>query len=142
MSSFTSSLIVSPMSDGHDWELVNKFTYHIGSKYGRRYISVPKCFITDFASVPKFLWFLPDWATYSKAPILHDWLYNTHTVMGKPITRKCADDIFLEAMEVDWRDHESRYIMAYIEYWAVRLFGIWAWNRKCEDGDDSVPIVT
>ena len=123
MSSFTSPLTVSPLPDGRNWELVRKFTYHIGAKYSRHIISVPKGFITDFASVPRFFWFLPDWATYSKAPVLHDWLYQQ-----KITTRKEADDLFFESMMVDWRNHKSRYFVANMEYWAVRLFGWLAWH--------------
>jgi len=47
--------------------------------------------------------------------------------MDKPITRKKADQVFLEAMLIEWRHHRSRYVMAYIEYWMVRLFGWVAW---------------
>jgi hypothetical protein len=130
MSSFTTKLVVSPMDNGRDWELQAKFTYHVGSKFSRKWVNVPAGFVTDFASVPKFLWFLPRWATYSKAPILHDYLYETQTLMGKPITRKQADQVFLEAMHVDWQTHQTRYIVAHIEYIAVRLFGMWAWNSK------------
>ena len=129
MSSFTSSLVVSPMSNGKDWRLVFPFTFHIGSKYSNKFVRVTKDFISDFASIPRFLWFLPYWAKFNKAPILHDWLYKTKKIMGKPITRKEADLVFLEAMLVDWRNHKSRHIMAFIEYRAVRIFGFLAWRE-------------
>ena len=122
MSSFTTPLSVTPLSDGRRWRLTRSFTYHIGSKASRRYIRVPRGFETDFASVPKFLWFLPYWAKYSKAPVLHDWIYEQ-----QEMTRTEADKIFLEAMMVDWRKHRSRYAVAYIEYIAVRLFGSLMW---------------
>lgn len=128
MSSFTSPLWVTPLSDGSRWRLIRSFTYHIGSKSSRRYICVPRNSITDFASVPKFFWFLPDWATYSKSPVLHDHLYKTGQIMGKPITRKKADQIFLEAMLVDWRNHRSRHFVARLEWLAVRFFGVLAWR--------------
>ena len=133
MSSFTSPLSVSPMPDGKRWKLTRPFTYRIGSKYSKRFVRVPTGFRTDFASIPKILrWLLflllPFWAKYSKAPILHDWLYKTHQIMGKTITRKEADDIFLEAMKVDWQHHKSRYFVAYLEYWAVKLFAFFAWK--------------
>jgi hypothetical protein len=128
MSSFTTPLIVSPMSDGSSWKLESKFTYHIGSKFSRHFISVPKGFITDFASIPNFLFFLPDWATYNKAPVLHDYIYATHR-LHKEWTRQFADDIFLEAMLVDFRDHKSGPLVAWLEYYAVRLFGWIPWNK-------------
>jgi len=130
MSAFTTPLIVSPCSNGRDWLLKKSFTYHIGSKFSRHYVRVPKGFKTDFASVPRIFFFLPDWATYSKAPVLHDWLFRSKQITGKPITRKRADDIFLEAMLVDWRNHRSRYFVAHMEYWAVRIAGWLAWRGK------------
>ncbi len=135
MSSFTSPLIVTPLPDGKNWRLLKPFTYRIGSKYSRTYIKVPRYFITDWASIPRFLFFLPDWATYSKSPVLHDWLYHQKKIMGKPISRKRADDIFIEAMEVDWRTHRSRYWVAHLEYWAVRLFAWLAWH--CKKGESN-----
>ena len=128
MSSFTSPLVVTPLPDGKNWKLLRPFTFYLGSENSRRFIKVPRNFITDFASVPRFFWFLPDWATYSKSPVLHDWLYKSKQIMGKPITRKKADRIFLEAMLVDWRHHKSRYLVAHMEYWAVKLFSWLAWR--------------
>lgn len=127
MSSFTTPLIVSPLPDGRNWKLVEPFEYHIGTKESADVISVPAGFVTDFASIPRIFFFLPDWATYSKSAVLHDWEYH-----AKEMSRAYADFIFLEAMLVDWRNYKSRYFMAYIEYWAVRLFGGLAWNHKNE----------
>ena len=129
MSSFTSPLIVSPMPDGRNWKLARPFSYHIGSRHSRKVITVLKDFVTDFASIPKFLfWLLPWWAKFNKPSVLHDWLYTVRTIMGKAITRKEADDIWLEAMFVDFRHHISGHIVALIEYWAVRLFGWFVWH--------------
>ncbi len=131
MSSFTTPLILSPQPNGRDWKLFRSFTYHIGTKYSREKIMVPAGFITDFATIPKlFLWWLPYWAKYNKAPVIHDQLYKTKQIMGKPITQKRADDIFLEAMLVEWRHHKSRHLVAYLEYVVVRLFGGLYWNKK------------
>lgn len=123
MSSFTSPLVVSPCANGRDWTLIDKFTYHIGSKFSRHYVNVPGGFVTDFASVPRMFFFLPDWATYHKAAVLHDWLYKCRVT-----SRKRADDIFMEAMLIDWRGHRSRYFVAKLEYWTVRMFGWLAWH--------------
>lgn len=128
MSSFTTPLIVSPLPNGRDWRLFRSFTYHVGSKYSKDKITVPAGFITDFATIPKcFLWWLPYWAKYNKAPVLHDQLYKTKKIMGKSITQKKADDIFLEAMLVEWRHHKSRYVVAWLEYAAVRICGWLFW---------------
>jgi len=131
MSSFTSLLVVSPMPDGRNWKLFRPFTYHIGSKYSRRFIRVAAGFITDFASIPKFIfWLLPWWAKFSKPSVLHDWLYRVKAIIGELITRKEADDIFYEAMLICFRHHKLGPAVAFIEYWAVRIFGWVAWHEK------------
>ena len=141
MSSFTSPLIVSPMHNGRNWRLERSFTYRIGKKYSRHFISVPKGFVTDFASIPKLFWLLPYWAKYNKSPVLHDWLYQSKQIMGKPITRKKADSIFLEAMLVEWRGHKLRCVIALVEYCMVRLFGEFAWYKRTikKEGAESPP---
>ena len=129
MSSFTTPLVVSPMECGRKWKLFLPFTYHIGSKRSNRYIQVPKDFEMDFASIPKFLfWLLPWWAKFNKSSPIHDFLYRVKRVMGKPITRKKADDIWLESMLVDFRNHWGGKLVAYIEYYMVRVFGSMAWR--------------
>ena len=130
MSSFTTPLIVSPLPDGRRWKLMEEFVYRIGSDQSEECVRVPAGFETDFASVPRIFWFLPDWATYNKSAPLHDWLYHNKKIMGKDITRKEADFVFLEAMLVDFRHHRSRRWVARLEYWMVRLFGWLAWNSK------------
>lgn len=128
MSSFTSPLTVSLLPDGRRWKLARSFTYRIGSVYSRRFIHVARGFVTDFASIPKFLfWLLPWWAKFNKPSVLHDWLYMVKVIMGEPITREEADDTWLEAMYIDFRHHVSGRVVALIEYWAVRVFGGFAW---------------
>jgi hypothetical protein len=59
-----------------------------------RPILIPAGFITDCASIPRFLWpILPPFGEYTKAAILHDWLYQ----FGD-FTRAESDWTFLEAM--------------------------------------------
>ena len=121
MSSYTTPLVVE-LLDGKRWRLVFSFTYHIGSKYAKRFIAVDAGFLTDWASIPKFLWFFPYWAKYNKASLLHDYLYHNHI-----LSRAEADQVFYEAMLVMFRHHKSGRIIAWVEYWAVRVFGIWAY---------------
>jgi len=121
MSSFTSELLVSPMPDGRRWELERPFTYHVGSRHSREKVRVPVGFITDFASVPSFLWWLiPPWGKYGKAAIIHDYIYQHH---GN-YSRRQADNIFLEAMTVLGVKNWRKYPM----YLAVRIFGHPAWR--------------
>jgi len=132
MSSFTSNLEVSPQSDGSTWKLVRPFSYHIGSRYSNRIIKVPRGFETDFASIPKFmLAFIPFWAKYQKAAIIHDWLYHQHKVMEMPITRKDADQIFHEGMVIIYRNKGFLGKLAtLLEYRAVRCFGWLSWKKR------------
>ncbi len=129
MSSFTSELCITILDDGSNWKLLRRFTYRIGKKYSRRFIKTARNFTTDFASIPKFLfWLLPLWAKFNKASVLHDWLYKVKVIMGKPITRKEADDTWLEAMFINFRHHKSGKVVAYLEYFAVRIFGFLSWH--------------
>ena len=128
MSTFTSPLIVSPMPDGRKWKLYKSFKYHVGSKYSRNVITVPKGFVTDFASVPWGLWNLfPTWGKYGKASVLHDYCYQS-----KCVSRAKSDLIFKEAMGVlrvpRWR--------IFSMYWFVRIFGWLAWKGKSNSSSD------
>jgi hypothetical protein len=133
MSSFTSELMVSPMMDGKFWKLLRPFSYRIGSRYSNQIIKVPIGTLTDFASIPPIFWFLPSWAKFSKASVLHDLLYREQKIMGEAISRKEADDIFLEAMLIDFSCHKVGGFVAYLEYTAVRVFALKAW-RNYEQG--------
>ena len=127
MSSFTTPLVVQHI-DGKKWRLCREFTYRLGSQWSNKYIHVPAGFVTDFASIPKFIMpFLPWWAKYQKGAILHDWLYLVKYMMGRNVTRKEADDIFYEAMMVGFRHHISGKVVAWIEYKVVRMFSWLAW---------------
>ena len=120
MSSFTSPPIVIPLDDGRNWKLHRSFKYHVGSKYNKYVISVPEGFVTDFASVPFFLWWwLPYWGKYGKAAILHDYIYKT-----KQVSRTMADDIFHEAMLVGGTPTWKAWLM----YEAVHIWGWLSWR--------------
>ena len=126
--------LVVELLDGKRWRLANSFQY-ITRVFGAKVsISIKADFETDFASIPKFLWFLPYWAKYSKASIIHDWLYRFKSINGRPITRKEADLVFYEAMLRAWRNHKSGPLVAWLEYTSVRLFGWLAWRKKKEQG--------
>jgi len=102
----------------------------MGSEYSKDVILVPYGFITDFASVPSFMWWLiPPWGKYGKAAVVHDYVYQHHAIKQGGVViltfdRKMADKVFLEAMDVlgvrIWRKYPM--------YWAVRLFGGMAWR--------------
>ena len=129
MSLFTKSLVVTPYSDGKTWRLTEEFGYAIGSEGSSNTINVPAGFTTDFASVPRLLWFfLPQWGKYGNAAVIHDYLYYIQTT-----SRTEADRIFLETMLVLDVPRWKRYCL----YTGVRIGGWWSWlvnSRKKEQG--------
>jgi len=103
-----------------EWEICKEFSYQ-DDKLGIK-VTVPKGAKTDFASIPRIFWpILPPVGRYSRAAVVHDYLYR-HGLF----TRKECDLVFLHAMEelnvVKWK----RIIM----YKAVRLFGKSAYKGK------------
>jgi Protein of unknown function (DUF1353) len=60
----------------------------------KRYeIVITKGFVTDFASVPRPLWWVfPQWEIYGHAALLHDFLYWDHICL-----KEQADSILLNA---------------------------------------------
>lgn len=87
------------------WRVMKGFKYFVGHKDSEQWVDVPRGYLMDGASVPQFLWsVIPPWGAYGAATIVHDILceYLQLTVEGVPckISRKQADDILLEAMEV------------------------------------------
>lgn len=125
MSLFTGPLTITHLELGEwrRWQMAQNLVYEVGDKGSGKAIIVPSGFITDGASVPQFLWgFLPSWGKYSRAAVVHDYLYERLRT-GLPHEyareRKDADAIFLEAMavcEVSW---PTRHLM----WLAVRVFG-------------------
>jgi len=108
------------MPDGRTWKLVKSFSYHVGSRNSRTVIKVPKGFVTDFASVPQFLWWwMPYWGKYGKGAIVHDYLYQHHIY-----SRAMADAIFKEAMVAGKTPKWKARLM----YFGVRIGGWLAWH--------------
>ncbi len=115
MRHFESLLVVSPLPDGTSWVLREPLLY----KPNGHEIAVPAGFVTDFASVPRLLWFLlPKWGRHGNAAVVHDFLY-----WNQKTSRAYADRTFREAMEILGVLLGVRWAM-----WAgVRCFGWLAW---------------
>ena len=104
-----------------EWELLEELEYHVGNENSTDIIKVPKGFITDFASVPRFLWWLfPPTGKYSPAAVIHDYIY-TYMVYSRA---KC-DDIFDEAMKVMGVNWLTRKTM----YRSVQIFGASSYGK-------------
>jgi len=120
MMAFTDPLHLMPVPRTGKYCVVRAVRYHIGFFGTNLEITVPEGFLTDLASVPRFLWSLvpPHSPDYAAAAVLHDYLYEWNNGM---FTKVVADGIFYEAMRVlgvpKWR--------AIIMYLAVRLWNNW-----------------
>jgi hypothetical protein len=78
--------------------------------------TVPSETDTDFASVPRvFVWFLPRYGRYTRAAILHDYLWRTQAADGR-ISWIDADAVFRRAM----RELEVPFLRRWMMWTAVR----------------------
>lgn len=95
-------------------------------------IKIPKGFIWDLSSVPRFLWWLlPPDGDFELASLIHDYLYIKRKELS--YSRKFADDEMLlwskvvsgtkSKISIRNLDNQVRYI-------AVRLFGWIVYNKK------------
>lgn len=122
MSSFTTPAQLEPLSND-TWKVLSEFDYCVGTvENPTDIIKVPAGFITDLASIPRIFWnILPPFGEYTKASIIHDYMYTTHC---RP--KEVADKIFLEAMEVlgvaSWRRN--------LMYYAVKYFGSSSYGKS------------
>ena len=118
---FPVSLKVEQIDD-YRWRLLENFPYH--SELLGRWFTVPKGFVTDFASVPRVP--VAYWLTGGIAHIsavVHDYLYSTHLT-----TRSEADQVFLEAAAASNIPAWRRNLM----YWGIRAGGWQRWNKPSE----------
>ena len=103
---------------------------HYASDLLRTIVKVPRGYVTDFASVPRLpLTWLVAGGTGYEAAVVRDWLYTTHAVDGKAITRAQADDVFKEAIGASQDTNAPAGLM----WLAVRAGGRGAWG---DDGPE------
>jgi len=96
-------------------------------------VSIPEGYITDFASVPRWLWpLIPPHGRAAGPSVLHDFMY-TSKLFSAWLTddgaRAAADLVFYHKL----REIGIKKWQAKAMYWAVRLFG------KKRYGNDSRP---
>lgn len=91
-------------------------------------VTVPKGYTTDFASIPDlFKWYVnnDDWRIVRPA-CCHDYMYETHQVVGGFISRKQADDLFYEMLRVEGMG----WLKARLMWAGVRIGGFIAWDNE------------
>ena len=112
--------------DGTNWRLNSRLVYE--SADGRRLIEVPRGFLTDFASIPRWLWSLVGEPSgpWAPAAVVHDYLYRRGVV-----PRAVADATFREAMGSLRCDPITCWLM----WLALRIFGGRAYARGIRPRD-------
>lgn len=142
LSAFPDKPEVSPIYGGK-WkrrEVLSPFRFFLSP--AARPITVPKGFITDYASIPRILWsWLPAWGPYGPAAIIHDYLYYMgadlivpridYPLLNTICTRKNADDLFEIGMGILGVGYVKRMMI----YQAVRVFGKSHYNETANGGN-------
>ena len=123
---------VRPFADSHDWVLVEDMTYQIGQS--GLSITVPEGFVTDFASIPQPLWSfgLSPYGRYSKAAIIHDYLY-----WAQGCTKEQADNILAIAMKESGVGGGTVTTI----YEGVHLGGKSSWESNRKERDKKLPRI-
>ena len=111
------------------YKLTEPFTYEIGRNGTGLHITAPTEYVTDFASIPFFLWWiLPPNGKYGKACVIHDMCCE----YWSNFSRIVGDAIFWEAMR-SLRVPIYQRVTMYIGVRAYWLFwGKWTrlWAQK------------
>ncbi len=117
MSSFTKPISSKKLPNG-ERELLVEFTYFIGSEDSGEKIVVTKGFVSDGASIPRFLWSIVGhpWGEYEQSAWLHDYICRE-----KLYARKKCDQIMRDSMVVLKVKKWKRFMI----YRGLRTFG-WA----------------
>ena len=115
MSKFPDPLCVAVHNSGRLFQLTADFSFHYDGPDGLEIYTVPKGFVTNFASIPKILWSVyGPIGTATKASVIHDYLYSNASV-----SRLKADQIFRDGIvTVDGKKTKAN-----VFYRAVRTFG-------------------
>lgn len=106
----------------NNWKVMEDFFY---SGHGVN-VAIPKGFVCDLASIPRFLWrLMAPFELSFTAPLVHDWLYKTggKTVYAK-LSREQSDLLFRYIMT----DKKVPKWRRYLAFKAVRAIGWLAWK--------------
>ncbi len=116
--------VLKPFADNRDWVLMENLRYQIGQT--STVIVVPRGFVTDFASIPQAFWSfgLSAHGRYSKAAIVHDYLYWT-----QGCSREQADNLLMIAMKESSVDSGQRFAI----FEGVRLGGGQPWLNNADE---------
>jgi hypothetical protein len=118
------------------WEITKDFHFSIN---GENFI-IPKGFVFDGASIPKFLhtWLSPV-GVLLMGGLVHDYAYKYTVLLKKG--KKGASDVMTQAeADVTFRDINIEVngfrLLNYLAYYALKLGGFFAWNGHRKVGAD------
>lgn len=102
------------------WKLVEDLIYEGADQ---RFV-IPAGYVTDFATVPKFMrWLFDEHGPYTRAAIVHDWLI-TDAIPAREVTSRDTDGIFRRIMREEGTPMPARWVM----WTAVRCAALF--NRR------------
>jgi len=108
-----------PVGESNHYKLLEDLTF---SFHGME-VTVPKGYLTDGASIPRFAWYFvgsPFEPRHMLGAIIHDWLYSQRIA-----DQKVADAVFLQIL----KEQGKRPVPALVMWLTLRIFG-WMWWRK------------
>jgi hypothetical protein len=112
-----------PVSNSKNWIVKEPLVYEVGISHDS--VTVPRGFVTDFATIPPILQSLIQQNGPHLLPaVIHDYLY-----WNQSCTRDQADQIFLLAMTENKVSATERIAM----YQAVRAAGEFAWTSNARE---------
>ena len=137
---------IEPLIKAEVWRLTEDFVCHVYGPRGRLTITVPKGFLTDGASIPRFLWRFcghPMMTRRIRIAVVHDFIYaergkvsvrivlegrnSLRPSQPQTLTRQEADALYRDGLIClgfkGWK--------ATLEYWMIRIFGGSHWE-SCE----------
>jgi len=103
------------------FEVREEFIYYLDYSTKKEYVVIPRWFRTNFGSIPRLLRFFFNPVQYISY-LLHDYWYSKNAFIcvwdfrARDFTRKEADMILLEALNVEWA-------------WTIEKFCIYIWVR-------------
>ena len=105
------------------YRVTDAFSFYIGPKKDANWVHGPNGFLTDGASVPKWLhWLIKPWGKHGQAAVVHDVLCEIPYVFTETgpeiISYNTAHKIFKQALQVTGNSKAKVFVM----YWAVRTY--------------------
>ena len=133
LDSFGDQPMVSPLPPKRRYVLSKSFWFDLpypkDEGFTKLSAYIPKGFVFDGASIPRFFWRIID-TPFSpfvlRAALVHDYIYRSHH-----IDKESADELFYSMLLEDGNSQFKAVVM----YQAVKWFGLRAWNKGVYKND-------